>query len=95
MTISERQEKFIVEYLKEYTNVSVYDEGFHDVFHEKFGGVFKETSCGTRSVNKAMQKLKSMWKEDKLDRCSTVYDMDINTKPTWGYLYWLHDKFTV
>lgn len=95
MTIAERQEEFIIGYLKEHTNVSVYDEGFHDAFHEKFGGVFKKTGYGTRSVNKAMQRLKSMWKENKLDRCSMVYDMSISVKPTWGYLYWLHDKFTV
>ena len=87
MTIA--QENFILEYLTFYKNVDMYSIDFHEKFHEKFGGNTKMTVHGTMYVNKAMYKLKEMYKNHKLRRCSVVYDFKVEHRPSWGYSYWL------
>lgn len=85
-----KQEKWIIEYLKNNCGTSVTDQKFHEDFYNEFGGKRKETLYGAMPVYKAMKLLKEMYDMGILTRGIVTLDINWRTGfPFWNYVYFL------
>lgn len=90
MTLKERQQFWIVQYLNEHLEASVVNRDFHDKFFATFGGKQKIYMWGACPVENAMKLLASMVKEGQLIR-KRIGLHGLPGYPKWVYSYYLPD----
>lgn len=84
-------EEFVMEYLKTNHSTDIYDQQFHDDFHERFGGKRKEYMFGSSPVYKAQRVLTRIHKQGKIDRFRISLSGQESGFRNWVYSYTLPD----